>query len=357
MAEPGYLTLRAGPAARAALAEGPLTPDRIGAVAGAAGGPKFLVLSALDQYLFGDWLARAEHPLPLVGSSIGAWRFAAACAPDPVAALQTLEAAYIEQRYSAKPDRAEITAMLRTTLARYLDDRVIDGVIHHPRFGLHALTVRSRGVTATDRRWLLAAGASLAGLANAVRRAGLRYYFERVDFAAGGQSLAWAHDGLPARTVALRRDNVFDAVFASGNVPLVMNGVVDPVGAPSGIYRDGGITDYHIDQPIIAPDTARPIVLMPHYADRLIPGWLDKKLAWRRPRFAANTLMIGPGPKLLERLVGHHVPERRDFYRYAGDNPARQRAWQQAVDAGRYMRDAFADLVENNLLARYVTPL
>lgn len=357
MAEPGYLTLRAGPAARAALAEGALTPDRIGAVAGAAGGPKFLVLSALDQYLFGDWLPRADHALPLVGSSIGAWRFAAACAPDPIAALQTLESAYIDQCYSAAPDRAEITEMLRITLACYLDDAVIDGVINHPRLRLHALTVRSRGVTATDRRWALAAGATLAGLSNAVRRAGLRHYFERVDFAADGQSLAWANDGLPARTVALQRDNVFDAVFASGNVPLVMNGVINPAGAPPGIYRDGGITDYHIDQPIIAPDAARPIVLMPHYADRLIPGWLDKKLAWRRPRFAANTLMIGPGPKLLERLVGQHVPERRDFYRYAGDDAARRRAWQQAVDAGRHMRDAFANLVENNLLARYVTPL
>lgn len=106
MAEPGYLTLKAGPAARAALADGALTPDRIGAVAGAAGGLKFLVLSALDQYLFGDWLPRAEHTLALVGSSIGAWRFAAACAPDPVAALQTLESAYIEQHYSARPETA-----------------------------------------------------------------------------------------------------------------------------------------------------------------------------------------------------------------------------------------------------------
>lgn len=47
------------------------------------------------------------------------------------------------------------------------------------------------------------------------------------------------------------------------------------------------------------------------------------------------------------------MSERRDFYRYAGDDAARQRAWQQAVDAGRHMRDAFANLVENNLLARY----
>lgn len=357
MADADYLTLKAGPTALAAIQSGPLTADRVGAVAGAAGGPKFLLLSALDQYLFGDWLGGSDHPLPLIGSSIGAWRFAAACASDPVATQQRMAEAYIAQSYSAKPDRVEITATIRRALVAFMDETVMDNVLAHPRYRLHALTVRSKNVTATDRRWPLAAGAALAGACNVVSRASLARYFERVDFAAGGVPIRWAGDGMPTRTVALTRDNIFDAVFASGNVPLVMNGVVDPVGAPPGIYRDGGITDYHIDQPILAADSERPIVLMPHYADRLIPGWLDKRLSWRRPRFAEHTLMVGPGPKTLDLLVGRDVPQRRDFYTFAGDDGARQRAWQQAVDAGRAMRDAFGNLMANHTLARYVKPL
>ena len=353
-----YLTLKAGPAARAALAESPLTAERIGALAGAAGGPKWLAIAAFYRALFTDWFAARDTPLPIVGSSIGAWAGAAACHPsDPGGALDTLIEAYIGQRYSMKPDAAEITATLAGILEAVLTPEVRTGVLTHPRYRLHAMTVRSRWSTATDRRVLLAAGSVAAGIANAASRRWLGAFFERVVFARDGDAMVYAKDGIASRTVALTEHNLRDAIFASGNVPLIMQAVKNPAGAPAGLYRDGGITDYHIDQPLLAGDESAPIVLMPHFDTKLVPGWLDKRLGWRAPRHADNVLLVGPGPAMKQRLVDGVVPERRDFYRYAGDDPARERVWRQAVDAGRFMRDAFFDLAASDRLVDHVETL
>lgn len=354
------LTLRAGPAARAALADGGLSPARIGALAGAAGGPKWLVLSALDQYLFGDWLNQdgASQPVDLIGSSIGAWRFAAACHPgDPVAAIADLERAYLDQHYSASADRDEISATIRAILDTFMSDAVCDGVLTHPRFSLHVITVRSRLITASEKPGLLAAGSALGALSNSVSRRTLAWFFERVLFSRDARALHWAADGQSRRTVGLTRDNVRDAVFASGNVPMIMHGVRDPAGAPPGIYRDGGIADYHIDQPLLPPASAAPLVLMPHFDERLVPGWFDKNLRWRRPRHADNTLLIGPGPALRAQLVAGRVPDRKDFHRYAGRDCERLAAWRQAIDAGQRMRDAFIAFANAPDPVRYVRPL
>ncbi|MES1923701.1 hypothetical protein [Salinisphaera sp. T31B1] len=352
------LTIRAGRNARSALSEYGLSPDRIGALAGAAGGPKWLILGALDRFLFGEWLADARQPIELLGSSIGAWRFAAACHPnDPVGAIDALERAYIGQCYSRRADRNEISGTVRRVFDRFFSDDVLEGVLTHPRYRLHVVTVRSRALTASEHRGLLSVGSALGALANAGSRRTLRWFFERVIFSRQRGTIRWADDGLGARTVALTPANGRDAVYASGNIPLMMRGVVDPGGAPPGIYRDGGITDYHLDQPIVKPSSAAPIVLMPHFDERLVPGWFDKSLPWRGPRHADNTLLIGPGPKLRERLVDGRVPDRKDFYRYAEDDAGRLAAWRQAIDAGRWMRDAFAEFAAVDDPVRFVKPL
>lgn len=354
------LTIRAGSAARAVLQSRGLSPRDVGAMAGAAGGPKWLVLGALDRYLFSDWLNQedARQPIDLVGSSIGAWRFAAAChRRDPAGAIGALEAAYLDQFYSRQADRNEISGTVRGILDAFLGDDVLDGLLTHPRYRLHVITVRSRALTRSEQRALLAAGSTVSALGNAVSRRSLNWFFERVVFSRDQASLQWAPDGMGRRTVALSQANARDAVYASGNVPLVMRGVVDPPGAPRGIYRDGGIVDYHIDQPLLGPDSGAPLVLMPHFDDRLVPGWFDKSLRWRRPRHAANTLLIGPGPALRKHLVDGRVPDRKDFYRYARRDTERLAAWRQAIDAGRIMRDAFIEFAASADPARHVLPL
>jgi hypothetical protein len=70
---------------------------------GASGGPKWLVLSALDRVLC-ELLKTRQNPIHLLGSSSGAWRFAGYCQADSHRALSLLEDAYIEANWSvARP--------------------------------------------------------------------------------------------------------------------------------------------------------------------------------------------------------------------------------------------------------------
>lgn len=349
------LELRAGPGALAHIRKNGFSKDDVKAIAGAAGGPKWLILGHVDRFLFGEWLPGARQNIDLVGASIGAWRFAAACrSSDPVTAIKALEKAYIEQCYSEKPDREEVTRVTRNIQAQYFDRAVQEGVLSHPRWRLTAITARARGLTASENKFLLGSGSAVAAAANGLNRAWLGHFFERVLFhSPAAPPPVFADDGIATSHVPLTVDNARDAVYASGSIPLVMSGVVNPAGAQPGVYRDGGIVDYHIDQPL--SDSG--IVLMPHFHNRVIPGWFDKFLPRRQARFTDNLLMLSPSPAFLASIPNGQVPDRKDFYRYAGDDTARIRDWWQAVAAGERLADAFADWLTSDDPAAHVQAL
>lgn len=338
------LVMRAGPAALAHIRRHGLRREDVRAIAGAAGGPKWLVLGALDRFLFGEWLG--TQPVDMVGASIGAWRFAAAChIRDPAAAIGRLEEAYVEQRYGDRAGRTEISAVTRAILDRFFDDEVAAGVVGHPSRRLAAVTVRARGPAASEHRGVQAAGSGLAAVSNLVSRRTLGAFYERVLFQhPGGSDLRLAAEGIPTRRVTLAAENAREAVYASGSIPLQMEGVRDPAHAPRGIYRDGGIVDYHIDQPLVDAG----LVLMPHFADAMIPGWFDKFLPWRQqPRHAANTLLVAPSSDFLARLPQGRIPDRKDFFRYAGRDAERIRDWRACVAEGERLAEAFAQWLDD----------
>ena len=87
---------------------------------GASGGAKWLVLSHIDRVLSRHLLPELSAPVFLLGSSIGAWRFACYAQDDPEAAIGRFEALYVQQTYSEKPDSAEITRKSQAILDRLL---------------------------------------------------------------------------------------------------------------------------------------------------------------------------------------------------------------------------------------------
>lgn len=348
------LDLRAGPKAMAHIRAHGLRAEDVRAVSGAAGGPKWLFLGALDRWLFGEWLAGDGPPVELVGASSGAWRFAAACrSSEPAKAIAALEQAYTEQTYSEQADRAEITATTRAILDAFFDDRVRQGMLNHPRFRLTVVTAFARGLLGTEAPVPLKAGAGLAVLANLARRRFLGCFFQRCLFQSPAATARFAEDGIADRRVALSAANAREAVYASGSIPLVMAGVRDPAGAPCGVYRDGGLVDYHIDHPLVDDG----IVLMPHFHPHITPGWFDKMPGWRRARYADRTLVVSPGPGFLERLPHGRIPDRKDLYRYLGRDAERIRNWRVAVTEGERFAAAFRALVEDENMAAHVQPL
>ena len=160
-------------------------------------------------------------------------------------------------------------------------------------------------------------------------------------------ALAPGFDGLidmPTRCVALSTHNVREALLASGSIPLIMQGVRNVPGAPAGVYRDGGITDYHFDMPFLAGDD---LVLYPHFHARIVPGWFDKALRWRRvnPAHFHNVLMLVPTREFVRALPCGKIPDRKDFEKM--DYDMRFAYWQRALAESERLAEEFAALVES----------
>ncbi|MFH1985299.1 MAG: patatin-like phospholipase family protein [Pseudomonadota bacterium] len=347
----------AGPRALALISEGGLSPDMVDVVAGAAGGPKWLVLGHLDRFLFSRWFQGRQRPLFLLGASIGAWRFAAASRRDPAGALDAFEKAYIYQFYRRRPTPAEVSRESRRIMSAYLGNDGISEILDHPYLRLSFLTVRCRHAGAADSSLLQTAGLAGAVAANLAGRRWLKYFFSRVLFHhPAGVPPCWPLNEFSPRRVPLAPENLKDALLASGSIPLVMAGVRGIAGAPAGTYRDGGAIDYHLDIPHRLPEDR--IVLFPHYSARIIPGWLDKPLPWRRPSPATleNMLMVAPSPSFIAGLPHGKIADRKDFYRFAGNDNGRIDTWHAVSAGGRRLAAAFADDVDSGRIRQMVRP-
>ncbi|HPW31075.1 MAG TPA: phospholipase, partial [Rhodoferax sp.] len=148
------LQIYAGPVARQAIAKRGLLPEHIRTIPAAAGGPKGLLLGAMDRFIFGEWLTRSDQPVDLVGASIGAWRMATACLNHSVAAFERLEHDYIHQHYETtpgqkRPTAAMVSELFSKNLQAFYTDRVGE-ILSHPRFQLHIVTSRGRHLLHTE---------------------------------------------------------------------------------------------------------------------------------------------------------------------------------------------------------------
>jgi hypothetical protein len=349
------LVFKAGPAAFADIKKRGFAAERIGTLAGASGGAKWLVLSQIDRVLIERLVPKLGGPVHLVGSSIGAWRFACYGQSAPMDAIDRFEAAYVEQSYSKNPDRNEISEKSRQILDDILGDSGATEIVNHRQFRTHVMTVRSRLSTASENRALLWLGLLAAGTANLVSRKSLGAFFCRGLFYDPRTLPPFYNvDGFPLHRVQLTEDNLRDAVIASGSIPLVLNGVRDIHGAPRGIYRDGGVIDYHLDLPLSEPDR---LTLFPHFFDAMKPGWFDKRLSWRRmtPTNIDRTILVCPSPEFIRSLPGGKVPDRTDFVTMP---PARRvKNWREVIDRCRYLADDLLEVLEHGRLAARLEPL
>lgn len=351
----GALSIQAGPAALAHLRANGLQPRDIRMMVGASGGAKWLVLAGLDKALMRDVVPRFEGPVHLLGSSIGAWRFACYAQPNRLQALARFESAYLSQTYSAKPTRTEITDVSRRILGEILGADGAAEIVRSPLFRLHVMTVRARHLSASESTPVLAAGLTAAMLANQISRKALGGFFERALIHDPRTAPPFLDsDDLPMQRVALSRDNVAEAVLASGAIPLVLHGVRDLPGARAGVYRDGGITDYHFDLPLSCDDG---ITLYPHFYEHLTPGWFDKRRPSRRPQAAhlERVVLLAPSAEFVAALPGGKIPDRRDFRRM--DSAKRLSAWRTVVAESERLGDALLSILERGDIAAHCRPL
>jgi hypothetical protein len=356
---PQRFVILAGRKALPIIRDEGLDPDRVQVVAGAAGGPKWLVLYGLDRWLFGEYFKDRRAPLHLVGSSIGSWRFAAASVKEPVSGIDNFKVAYFRQRYSARPSAAEVSKETRQVLDGFIGDVETRQILAHPSFRPAILTVRCRNLAlASESVPLQAAALGFAALCNAASRTSLRFFFQRTLFHHPAGNGFWGgFDDFPERKIGLNERNLREAVMASGSIPLVMAGVSDIPGAPRGVYRDGGIIDYHLN--LKFPCDSDRLVLFPHYADHVIPGWFDKKVAWRKPVFdyLDNVVLVAPSPEFVAGLPQGKISDRKDFQIFSGRDDERIKSWQTIVDQSMRLAEDIHEAIGTGMIRDLVKPL
>lgn len=357
------LQIHAGPKALAHLREHGLRPQDIAIIAGAAGGPKGLILQAIDQWLFGEWLPTAPRERTLIGASIGAWRMAAACHADPVAAFQRLGTLYCEQRYPQKPSAHYVSEVCTVLLNDFIGGHEAE-IPAHPYHRLQIVTVRGRKLlTAPQRGLTTLAGFAAATIANAASRNRLAGHLERIVIGDTRDEASWLKtrfDAFDTHFAPLGSDNVGRALLASGTLPFIMAPVVNIPHAPDGTYWDGGLIDYHLALPYARAAVSSPgeLVLYPHFTDHIVPGWFDKPLPWRRAgrgrhrEWLDNVILVSPSRSFLATLPRNKLPDRKDFAHYGLDHDRRIRDWKMAMGESGRLRDELANFVENPDMGR-----
>lgn len=290
------LRIHAGPLARQHIETHGLQAGDVGTIPAAAGGPKGLILGALDEFVFGHWLAQTTQVVHLVGASIGAWRMTTACLDGAdaageaggltggttggmtggkkrqagVEAFRRLAHDYIHQHYELQPGQKRPTAhhiseRFGQGLQRIYAGRVAE-VLEHPRFRLHIITARGRHVLHTEHALRSRLGYLGAFLTNTVHRKSMGAWLERVVFSSQKAALPFTTTDYRTRQVALSPDNFMDALQASCSIPFLLNSVRNIAGAPPGAYWDGGITDYHLHLNYTNP--AENIISIANYLSR-----------------------------------------------------------------------------------------
>jgi hypothetical protein len=320
--------------------------DLFSLLLGASGGPKWFILGHLDRLLFSDFLQRSERPLSVLGSSIGSWRHACLAMADPAAAIDRLEAGYLHQHYTAKPTAAEVSEVSLGILQQVLGNNGAERLATHPRFRSHIVTARGRGPTAASSTPLLATGMGAAALSNAVSRRLLSPLFQRVVFHsnnAPNPGLA-LHD-FDTRFCRLQEDNVCAALHASGAIPFLLTGERDITGAPPGQYWDGGIIDYHFD---LGQYRGEGLMLYPHFSAKVVPGWFDKFLPWRKAAIddIDNLVLLCPSAEFTAGLPFGKIPDRSDFSRFK--HAERVRYWEQCIECSKALAEEMAEVMQGS---------
>ena len=354
-----YIRYKAGPHVFPILKDEGLDRRRIAVFAGPAGGPKWFVSVGFDKAILRTrFLEHGAGRVLLVGSSAGGWRCLAMSCRDPLSAYEKLRLGYSRNVFTAEDTARSVSAAFRKNMEEFIADEDLPYIVDHPVFDVAVHTVRSKGPCASSNRRIEGAGIVVAALLNAFSPAAMAPFYERIVFFAAKSEPRFLQDNLfRGRGVRLSVDNVRHAALATGSLPYIMAGVDGIPHAPTGVYRDGGLCDYQLNQDY-APGNGK-ITLFFHYQERIVPGWLDKKLAWRRPDRSAlaNLLQVFPGEDFVKMLPDKRIPDRNDFIEFVDDPAERIRRWDEASDKSDVVAEQFMEDVESGAIRRLVEPI
>jgi hypothetical protein len=284
----------------------------------------------------------------LIGSSAGAWRFAAWLQPQAADCYRKLINAYITMGYTRKDTPTTILEKFTHIINTYIEDDALPFALANKRYRLSVITARARGLVASEKLLLQKSALAVCYALNFFSRNNLYHFADRIIFYNGSKPPPFCFQPqFQGKYVRMNEINFKYAVMASGAIPLVVSGVKNIFGAPQGTYRDGGLIDYHLSHQFAARDNE--LVLFFHHQERIIPGWLDKKIKKRAPddQMLNNVVMVFPSQSFIDKLPGEKVPDRDDVTNYIDDGQQRISNWNKAVELSAPLGEDFLELVES----------
>jgi len=337
------LEIYAGDSAINTIQNQGFTPDLFTSFLGASGGPKWFTLFGLDKYLFGEFFKNREQPLNLIGSSAGAFRSACFAQKDPVAAIERLAKSYSETVYSNNAKPEEITAKAIELLDELFGQNGAAEIINNEVFKAHFIVAKCNGLVGSEHKFIQGIGLLVSLLRNTISRPLLKSQYERYIFQNENSDLnVHDPDKISTTTMAFSQENIKAALLASGSIPMVMQGINNISDCPQGMYRDGGIVDYHFDFDI----KNEGLTLYPHFSSVLKAGWFDKKLARKvRLQHYDRTVLICPSAEFVESLPFKKIPDRTDFVEMTPVQ--RLKYWQQVFVESEKLAEQFKDFYQN----------
>ncbi len=351
------LRIQAGATALKHIQENGLSPEHITAVFGASGAAKWLGIYGLDCAIFGDWLSQSQQAVDLFGTSIGAFKLAAAARNNPREAMTLLARAYTQQQYDQNMTTDELGARIALETNRILDTFLpaegINEILSNTRYHFHCGSVRCKGWLASENVSKQKVAMAKGLLLSAFGRGFYRSMVERIVFSKGASVNTYdGLDGIQTQTIMLTVENFRDAILSSGSIPVVMPGVDNIAGAPDGVYRDGGLLDYHpIPSNVTRIDDG--LVLYPHFYSNLKEGWFDKYWSWREARAEQldRTILVSPSDSFVQSLPDQRIPDRKDFYRFRDNDAKRVNNWNTAIERSAELGEEFLQLCRSGAIA------
>lgn len=344
------LQMYAGQEAYHTIKEQGLKPEQIRLMVGASGGPKWLMLSRIDQYLCENFFNRAEQSIELVGSSIGAWRMACYAREDALAAFKQFELSYMDQRYEQPVKTEDIAAKVDAVLWEFFTGANAREIVENPKRHLHVVAVRARKLYNSRHPLAQAVSLALAATGNLLSPKWVELMYPKVMISQAGQHGPYLRK---PEQVTMTEHNLREALTATAAVPLAMQ----PSKLQGGANRwhwDGGIVDYHFAGPFKADNG---LVFYPHFSPKLIPGWFDKSLAWRKVKAQnySNVVVLCPSFEFIDALPYGKIPDRKDFTQM--DNDTRNVFWAQVLDQTMHLVEDLDQAMVKDQCRSMVQPL
>lgn len=343
------IEILAGAKALKQIQEKGLNPTDIQLMVGASGGPKWLMLSRLDQYLAEHFLPKATQNISLIGSSIGSWRMACYAQQDPLASFKQFEDIYLNQRYESLSP-AQITVFVDKVLDALFNDERAEHIVNNPSRKLHIVAVRNRLLMNGKHNLSQGLGLLAAATGNLVSTKVVEALYPRVLIS---QQASHEPYMKPPEVIELGVNNLKQALVASGAIPMVL----EPTKVDGGKDRwhwDGGMVDYHFSGPF---QVDQGLVFYPHFFPKIVPGWFDKAIPWRKAKAKNydNVVMITPSHDFISKLPYGKIPDRKDFNKL--NDQDREQYWQAVLSATNGLVEDFHTRLSKDKLASSVKPI